>query len=189
MVTMNCKKGSTDLVELVTKLATQLLPAEQRHRLAILIGINEKLDSSADLDVHFDWNELTEKRIALEALGVPILFVYTPWSTYRDGPQGTTPETIIRSIRQLVNASPIGRARDTLKSRLVKEDSKHGFPFGAMRTHLLNNNFTKDFVAKFSRGRPVYFHIQDSDFTNLKASPQFYKFGTPTEEAIVNDGE
>ena len=37
MVTMNCKNGSTNLVALVTKLATQLLPSNQRDRLAILI--------------------------------------------------------------------------------------------------------------------------------------------------------
>ncbi len=58
-----------------------------------------------------------------------------------------------------------------------------------MRTHLLNNNCTQDFMAKFSRGKPVYFHIQDSDFTNLKTSPQFYSFGTPTEAPIVSNAE
>lgn len=189
MVTMNCKKGSTDLVDLVTKLATQLLPPEQRHRLAILIGINEKIGSTADLDLPFNWDELTAKRAELEALGVPILFVYTPWSTYRDGPHGTTPESIIRNIRQLVNTTPVGRVRDVLTNRLEKEDSAHGFPFGAMRTHLLNNNFTQAFMAKFSRSKPVYFHIQDSDFTNLKTSPQFYSFGAPTEAPIVSDAE
>ena len=189
IVTMNCKKGSTDLVDLVTKLATQLLPPEQRHRLAILIGINEKLGSSTDLDLPFNWDELTAKRTQLEALGVPILFVYTPWSTYRDGPHGTTPESIIRNIRQLVNTTPAGRVRDVLTNRVEKEDSAHGFPFGAMRTHLLNNNFTQAFMAEFSRGKPVYFHIQDSDFTNLKTSPQFYSFGAPTEAPIVSDAE
>ncbi len=120
MVTMNCKKGSTDLVDLVTKLATQLLPPEQRYRLAILIGINEKLGSSADLDLPFNWDDLTAKRTELEALGVPILFVYTPWSTYRDGPQGTTPESIIRNIRELFSTFPVGRARDILTNRLEK---------------------------------------------------------------------
>ncbi len=189
MVTMNCKNGSTDLVDLVTKLASQLLPPEQRHRLAILIGINEKIGSTADLDTPFNWGELETKRTEFEALGVPILFVYTPWSTYRDGPQETTPESIIRNIRQLVNTTPVGRVRDVLTNRVEKEDSVHGFPFGAMRTHLLNNDFTKDFITKFSRGKPVYFHIQDSDFTNLKTSPQFYNFGVPTEAQIVSDTE
>ena len=62
MVTMNCKKGSTDLLELVTKLATQLLPSEDRNRLAILIGINEKFSSSADLNQGFNWDELKAKK-------------------------------------------------------------------------------------------------------------------------------
>lgn len=186
MVTMNCKKGSTDLVEVVTKLSTQLLPLEQCHRLAILIGINEKLGSSADLDVTFKWDELIAKRNQLEVLGVPILFVYTPWSTYRDGPNGITPADIIKNIRLLLDDPKLNpRQRDILKARLEKEDSKHGFPFGAMRTYLLKNEFTNDFVSKFSRGKPVYYHIQDSDFTSLQTFPQFYAFGAPTEQPIV----
>ena len=108
---------------------------------------------------------------------------------YRDGPHGTTPESIIRKIRELVNTTPAGRVRDVLKNRLEKEDSTHGFPFGAMRTHLLNNKFTQEFVKQFSRGKAVYFHIQDSDFTNLKTAPQFYNFGNPTESLIVSDDE
>jgi hypothetical protein len=44
-------------------------------------------------------------------------------------------------------------------------------------------------MVKFSRGKPVYFHIQDSDFTNLKTSPQFYSFGTPSEAPIVSNAE
>ncbi|MEI6628048.1 MAG: hypothetical protein WCN27_01385 [Alphaproteobacteria bacterium] len=189
MVTMNCKKGSIDdLVLMVKKLATQLLPPEQCHRLAILIGINEKLSSFTDLDVPFDWSALKAKRNELEALGIPILFVYTPWSTYREGPEGTTALDIIKNIKNLFDGLN-KRQADALRKTIKAQDDKHGFPFGAMRTHLLKNEFTNDFVSKFSREKPVYYHIQDSDFTSLQTFPQFYTFGVPTETSITSVGE
>ncbi len=189
MVTMNCKKGSTDdLVSMVEKLATQLLPQAQRHRLAILIGINEKLSSFADPELAFDWSGLKAQRNRLEILGVPVLFVYTPWSTYRDGPSEETPVNIIRNIRLLFDGLN-ERQSDALRKKIKEQDDTHGFPFGAMRTHLLKNEFTDAFVKKFSRGKPVYFHIKDADFKDLKTVLQFYAFGSPTEPTIVNADE
>lgn len=199
LVTMNFKKTTTKkLAELATKLATQLLPSTECSRLAILIGINEKIKSTDDIDeVSFNWEELRNKREKLEALGVPILFIYTPWAAYRDGPQEEmTPEDIIRNIKHLSDnikkqaESPKSTERQRKKllqkiKKIEEDDDTHGFPFGGMRTHLLTNQYTNDFIRRFSKGLPVFLHIQDSDFTNLQTSPRFYNFGEPSAAAVV----
>lgn len=199
MVTTNCKKGSPEsLVKLVTKLTTKLLPVSHKFRLAILIGINERMGSNTDIDVPFDWGPFEVHRTDFEALEIPILFIYTPWTAYRDAPEEMIPEDIIRNIKQLsdqlIQQSKNPKLTDRQKENILKkvekidtEDRTHGYPFGKMRTHLLSNQYTKDFVNKFSNKSPVFFHIQDADFTNLQTYPLCYDFGAPTELPLIKD--
>ena len=104
------------------------------------------------------------------------MIVYSQWTAWRENPSNTALSA--QEVREAVE-NRLGklqkRAYKTARKKLLTEDKTHAFPFGAMRSHVLSCDATRDFLTKMQRGKtPVYVHIQDADFQNLKTQPQFY---------------
>lgn len=196
VVAVSCKNEKGIICKLIKNLVENLLPQQERNRFAIILNINEKIvgfDESVR-DKKFDIKNIVsdQEQKEIATYGVPVLLLYTPWTSFREDKNQTnlTPEQIRTNIYQGLDAlkKQSQRAYDSALENLNKGDKEHAFPFGAMRTHMVNCEASKKFLAALHNDDVgLYLHIQDADFTDLKTKPLFYRcFG---KLKIISDDE
>lgn len=195
VVAVSCKHEEGVVCKLIKNLIENLVPQQERNRLAIILNINEKIVGFDEkvrnnkFDIKNIVSDQEQKEIA--AYEVPVLLLYTPWTSFREDKNQTnlTPEQIRTNIYQELDAlkKQSQRQYDTAFKELDEKDKEHRFPFGAMRTHMVNCEASKKFLAALHNDDVgLYLHIQDADFTNLKTKPQFYNFG---QQTVVRDDQ
>jgi len=179
VVSLNVKRGD-DILGILQKLSTQLLPTANRHRLGFVVGINEKVTAANLPDYQCplkDFVLLLDQK-ALEELGVPVLFVYSQWTSFREHrtDKSLSPQKIREAFHDQLSGLN-GRQQKSLREGVEKEDKTHQYPFGAMRSYILNYPESIKFVEKMGiENTPVYIQVQDADFTDLQTVPLFYSF-------------
>lgn len=189
VVSVSCMRGTQNPKDIVQQFVANLLPQQELNRLAIIININEKIVGFSEekrkktFDIKGIVSDKEQKEIA--AYGVPVLLLYTPWTSFREDINDTdlSPEQVRRNIFQELDALKENDERqyDGALEKLNVDDATHKFPFGQMRTHMINCQASKDFIKKLkSDNVGLYLHIQDSDYKDLKTQPLFYNFGQPT---------
>ena len=179
-VTMNCRRGDGSIVDTIRK-TTQLIPEDERHRLAIVFGINERVTVENPLEYAPTWNEILSlnDRKALQDLNVPILLVYFQWTSFRESTKNPRlgAYEVRHSIFDSLNKIPNLRQRETTLAKLKSQDIEHQFPFGRARQFLLQNSKTIEFITALHRNDcDVYIHIQDSDFISYQEKLLFGDF-------------
>lgn len=206
VVVVSCAKEAGKPKKIIKSLIKNLLPkAERKERLAIILGINEKINGFDEKDRKCDISKIMSKDDAnelkmLEKKGVPVLILYSQWTSYRQDPknyQATAAqvrEKIYQELEILNKANPSGynaqlgslKAQDE-KGKGISGGRPHGFPFGEMRADLINCEASKKFLRSLCGGTcGLYLHIQDSDFKDLTTKPIFYRFAKKT---IIPDNE
>lgn len=189
LVTLNVKRGARPIDEIVEQIVTKLLPESERNRLAISIGINEKITFDHLPDYSPTWDEIEPKWRSLEQYKVPILLQYNQWIAFRESkarPKFTASQ-VRKQIWERIEAEKNARNKEIILSTLIVQDESHSFPFGKMRTHLINLTFSSEFFKRLRAQSPLYIHIQDSDFTNLQTKPIFYPIGFQSEVIPFNE--
>lgn len=178
VITFNLMPIKDGVEAFLTPVIKKLLPASERHRLSIILNFNKKLTIDEDLTKpEFD-SILSKKDLKfLNSSNIPILALFTPWCAYRENAalnHQPDPEEVQESLRNHILNLKNDRQRETITLKVKKEDKTHSFPFGNMRSHMLNNCKTQEFLTLLEGGdSEVFFHIQDSDFTDLKIQPLF----------------
>ena len=193
VVSMNCRRGDRSIHDIVRDIAT-LIPASQRHRLGIIIGVNEKVGIDRPVDYQPSWDDLLGGR-GTEALlaeyNIPILLTYYQWTSFREHKDNKTlsPSAVRKSILQKLAGIGSERQRSITEQKLKEVDNTHQFPFGKAREHLLATQAARDFIGQFdSPNTDVYVHIQDADYVSYNESLKFGDFqGQGTTRLIPAD--
>lgn len=180
VVVMNVQRNARSIMNILTEVK-QVLPPGEHHRLAAVLCINEKVTFDHPQLYQPKWRDILSQgdHKALHELGFPVLLLYCQWTAFRKSLKHIdySPEQIREAIFSILSNSENKRQFDARIIALMKEDEKHTFPFGAMRTVVMFGDDTMDFINNLIRKKknnPIYMHIQDSDFTCLKTKPQFY---------------
>ncbi|MBY0293275.1 MAG: hypothetical protein K2W92_08330 [Alphaproteobacteria bacterium] len=168
VIAMNCRQGDREVTNILAKVV-RMVPKEQRQRLAVVLGINERVTAKTPLDYTPTWNDVLGKdeKKALSNFEVPILLVYFQWTSFRESEDDSTldAQEIRKAILTRISKIKKGSQRERVLDKLHKQDLQHQFPFGEARTFLLENRKTQKFIAALHKEDcSVYVHVQDSDF-------------------------
>ncbi len=95
VVALSCKRDGRAPKEIIQRLVEDLLPESERHRLAIILNINEKIVGFDEEVRNKTCKELTDlipqqDIDAIRGYGVPILILYSQWTSYREDAQNPT---------------------------------------------------------------------------------------------------
>eukprot|EP01147_Barroeca_monosierra_P005142 gene5142-8782_t len=193
VVTVNCMR-TLDVPSILEKLSTQLLPESEKNRLGIILGINERVTIENKVDYAPTFEEILPQQEKLRKLGVPILVVYSQWTSWRE--KTMNKDLSAQKIREELQArleKLSERQRIGARKRLLEQDNSHQFPFGRMRAHVLNYGPSQQFLEAIQmqgkNSKPVYVHIQDADFINLQTRPLFYGFQSEAIPPLKNSGQ
>ncbi len=187
VVAMNCQREKIP-VENVLKKFHELISPESFYRLALLLGINEKVTMKHPINYKPTVEEVLSEEIItiLKNLNIPVMVVYYQWTTYRDLPyQIDTDNLRAQKVREEL-FKLISTDREVLQYMLDEEEkANHKFPFGSARNFLLNNNDSKKFVSSLHQNNcQVYIHIQDSDVVLYRQNLIFTDFLLGTTSLI-----
>lgn len=167
---------TANILEILTKLSSQLLPLDEKCRMGIILGVNERVTVEKAYDYIPTWEDLLPNTDLLEALDLPILIVYSQWTSWREKTADTacSPQEIGKEIQDQLGELTDCQ-RQAAYQKLLQQDKSHQFPFGRMRGHVLNHPSSEKFLKDMEGATrtPVYVHIQDSDFTDLQTQPLF----------------
>lgn len=195
VIALNCKRNSRNVDEIIEQLSQNLLPPEERERLAIVLGVNEKITLAEDRDYAPTWNTVIPSIEDLKKYNIPILFQYNQWTSFRsskNNPSLTASQVRRELLDKLENIkkTKTERAYESELNKLIEEDNSHGFPYGTMRSFLLNHKDSQKFIKDLhTPGISVYIQIQDSDFTDLNTSPLFYNFISEEVVPVISPKE
>jgi hypothetical protein len=180
VVSMNCRRGGRSIVEIMGEIEGKLIPEDQQHRLAVVLGINERVIATTPLDSAPSWADVLggeEAVAALHKFKIPILLVYFQWTSFRESK--SNPHLSAHEVRRAISDRIVGneRQKDVIRNKLNDEDATHQFPFGKAREFLLQNSASQKFIADLhQKDCGVYIHIQDSDFGPLQENLLFGDF-------------
>ena len=174
VVALNSKRGGRDINDIISNLI-ETLPAEERYRLALIFNYNEKVTIDNPLGYEPTWEEILPNTDQLAQYNIPILLMYTQWTAWRSlRGLNVGSQAVRKSIFEYIDALQNDRQKESAKNELRLNDPEHSYPFGQMRTHLLNAPASLKFISDLhSSSTGVYIHIQDSDFINLQEKPIF----------------
>lgn len=189
VVTMNCKRGGRAPKEMVEAIATKLIPPSERHRLAFILGINERASVASYGTPLPSWDSMGIDLATFQAYNIPILITYFQWTSFwqKKDASPSSASQIRKEMYEKVKSIRNARQKETALESIEKLEKQHQYPFGATRTFLLQNSQAEAFVTSFAQGQDVYIHIQDSDFMNLQEELMFGDFQGEKPLVAVND--
>ena len=137
-IAINLRRGDRSIEDIVKDIATKLIRPDQQNRLAIILGVNEKINFDVPFGYAPSWSEILggEKiQERLKIYNIPILLNYFQWTSFRE--ERSNPLVSSAQVRQKVferlNHIQSNRQRDGALDHLRKEDNSHQFPFGKSR--------------------------------------------------------
>jgi len=182
VVALNCCRGGRSVVEIIREIEGKLLPEDQRDRLAVILGINERvtLDNPLDYGPANLADTVGGEDVVrdLQTLKIPILIVYFQWTSFREHRDKSDNYNTAYKIRQAIfdRLDRLGsqRQKEFVRNKLTQDDSSHKFPFGTARQLLLQNASSQKFLTGLHQKEClVYTHIQDADFVYFQESLLF----------------
>lgn len=191
IVSMNCRRGDRSVKEILTDVASQLLPSEERYRLGIILGINEKVGVDHPLDYDPTWEVILggeEVREDISQYNIPILITYYQWTSFREDPNNKflSASGVRRQMMGKLSQLRTQRQKDVAIQKLRSVDARHQFPFGKAREYLLGTQDAINLIASLDSPQSgVYIHIQDSDYICLREELKFSDLEAPTKQHVM----